>query len=101
MKLITSRPQDGMESSQTPAYISAKRFLALMEATGMISLGVLQAGILIALFEYGQAIYPAAWMSAGWCIRYGTMLGLNDFSDMTQLLGRVVSVIIDENWDET
>ena len=58
MKLITSRPQDNIESTQNPLYLSAKRFLALMEASGTISLIVLQAGLLIVWYEYGQAIYP-------------------------------------------
>jgi len=92
MKLIISRPQDGIESSQNPIYMSAKRFVALMEATGTSSLLVLQANILITWFEYGQAIYPAAWMSAGWCVRYGNMLGINGHGEAAQLLGRPVNL---------
>lgn len=88
MKLITSRPQDGIESSHNPIYISAKRFVTLMEASGTASLLVLQANLLVTWFEYGQAIYPAAWMSAGWCVRYANMLGINGHNDATQLLGR-------------
>jgi len=90
MKLITSRPQDGIESSQNPTYTSAKRFVALLETTGTVSLILLQANILVTLFEYGQAIYPAAWMSAGWCVRYGNLLGINGRSEAAQLLGRPV-----------
>ena len=91
MKLFISRPQDGIESSQNPIYVSAKRFIALMEATGTASLLMLQANILVAWFEYGQAIYPAAWMSAGWCTRYGNMLGINGNEHTTDLIGRPVS----------
>ncbi|KAL3422128.1 fungal specific transcription factor domain-containing protein [Phlyctema vagabunda] len=94
MKLIISRPQDGIESSQNPIYLSAKRFIALMEATGMVSLIVLQANLLVTLFEYGQAIYPAAWMSAGWCVRYGNLCGINGFKEAAQLLGRPVSILL-------
>lgn len=90
MHLITSRPQDGIESSQNPAYISAKRLISVMEASGMISLLVLQASLLVTFYEYGQSIYPAAWMSSGWCVRYGNMLGLHNF-DAGGLLGRCVS----------
>jgi hypothetical protein len=91
MKLITSRPQDGIECSQYSVYISSKRFLALMEATGAASLLVLQANLLITWYEYGQAIYPAAWMSAGWCVRYGNMLGINGHSEATaEVLPRLV-----------
>jgi hypothetical protein len=92
MKLITSRPQDGMGSSQNPLYISAKRFVALMEATGTASLLVLQSNLLVTWFEYGQAIYPAAWMSAGWCVRYGNMLGISGDERAVELLGRLVSL---------
>ncbi|TAQ83545.1 hypothetical protein B7494_g8129 [Chlorociboria aeruginascens] len=70
MKLVTSRPQDGIESSNVPGYSAVKRFISLIEAAGLASLLVLQANILVTLFEYGQAIYPAAWMSAGWTSRY-------------------------------
>ncbi|KAI9047674.1 hypothetical protein LZ554_008385 [Drepanopeziza brunnea f. sp. 'monogermtubi'] len=88
MKLIISRPQDGIECSHNPIYTSAKRFVALMEATGTTSLLVLQANLLVTWFEYGQAIYPAASMSAGWCIRYGNMLGINGNNEAAQLLGQ-------------
>jgi hypothetical protein len=91
MKLIISRPQDGIESSHSPAYMSARRFIALMEANGMASLIVLQAILLVTLYEYGQAIYPAAWMSAGTCVRYGNLLGINGHKEAAQLLGRPVS----------
>lgn len=90
MKLVISNPQDGIESSQNPVYASAKRFLALVEATGTVSLVVLQAALLIVWFEYGQAIYPAAWISAGWCVRYGTLLGINNHTEAAQMLGRAV-----------
>ncbi|KAH6711553.1 hypothetical protein BKA61DRAFT_611180 [Leptodontidium sp. MPI-SDFR-AT-0119] len=88
MKLITSTPPDGIEASQSPLYISAKRFIALLEATGSASLHVLQAGLLVTWYEYGQAIYPAAYMSAGWCVRYGNMLGINGNSEAAEILGR-------------
>jgi hypothetical protein len=91
MKLIISRPTDSIDGPQTSIYMSAKRFLSLMEAAGTVSLFVLQAGLLITWYEYGQAIYPAAWMSAGWCVRYGNLLGVNGHQKALELLGRPVS----------
>ena len=91
MKLIITRPLD-IETAHTPLYISAKRFIISMEVSGTISLFVLQAGLLISWYEYGQAIYPAAYMSAGWCVRYGNLLGINNHSESLQLLGKPVSV---------
>lgn len=91
MKLITSRPQDGVESSQSPIYISTKRFVTLLEMSGAATLLILQANLLVMWYEYGHAIYPAAWMTAGWCMRYGTLIGINGHSEAAQLLERVVS----------
>lgn len=54
MKLMTSRPQDAVYCLHNPIYTCAKRFLALMEATGAVSLIVLQAALLITWYEYGQ-----------------------------------------------
>jgi hypothetical protein len=90
MKLVSSRPQDGIESSQNPIYLSVKRFLALLEMSGAATLMILQANVLVFWYEYGQAIYPAAWMTAGWCVRYGNLLGISGQSEATQLLGRPV-----------
>ncbi|KAN0093658.1 hypothetical protein V8E51_016842 [Hyaloscypha variabilis] len=89
MKLIISRPHDGIQSSQHPVYVSAKRFITLLEASGAATLLMLQANILVAWYEYGQAIYPAAYMTAGWCVRYGNMLGINGNKHALDLLGRV------------
>lgn len=85
MKLIISRPQEGLDNWSNPVYSAAKRFLALMEASGMVSLMVLQAYVLVALYEIGQSIYPSAWMSVGACVRYGQILGIHD-EDAPQLL---------------
>jgi hypothetical protein len=94
MKLMITRPQEGLESAQHPIYTAAKRFLALMEASGMTSLLVLQAYILVSLYEIGQAIYPAAWMSVGACVRYGLLLGIHGHESAAPLLGRPVSLSI-------
>jgi hypothetical protein len=94
MKLTIARPQEGIESAHLPIYTAAKRFLALMEASGMTSLLVLQAYILIAIYEIGQAIYPAAWMSVGACVRYGLLLGIHGHESAAQLIGRPVRIII-------
>lgn len=91
MKLMITRPQDGVESCQNPVYTAAKRYLSLMDACGMTSILVLQAYVLIGAYEIGQAIYPAAWMTAGACVRYGQLLGINGHEEAPKLLGRAVS----------
>ncbi|CAI6088228.1 unnamed protein product [Clonostachys chloroleuca] len=37
---------------------------------------VLQASLLILLYEIGHGIYPSAFLSAGSCVRYGHAIGL-------------------------
>ncbi|KAH8888148.1 hypothetical protein GQ53DRAFT_872412 [Thozetella sp. PMI_491] len=79
MKLSCSTPtdRDQGEESSTAIYRSAKRFYSDVEASSVLSVRVLQAGILIAMYEIGHAIYPAAYLSVGACARYGLALGID------------------------
>lgn len=91
MKLITTTPSPGLASAaDMPLYGVSKRFMALLESAGTVSILYLQAMILIALYEYSHAIYPAAWMSSGNCVRYAAMLGLPSYSEATGILGPCV-----------
>jgi hypothetical protein len=58
-------------------YQLAKSFLASLEAAGCVSYLYLQALLLVALYEYSHAIYPAAWMTVGACARFVELLGLS------------------------
>lgn len=91
MKLIVTLPVEGMDSADNPVYRAAKRLLALLESGGCVSLLCLQGMILVALYEYGQGIYPAAWMSVAACARYAEMCGLPGFKESWAVLGAVVS----------
>ena len=74
MKLITSPAGE----DETPLiYYLSKKFLAMLEAGGMVSQLCLQAMLSVGLYEYSQAIYPAAWMTVGACARYVDLLGLS------------------------
>lgn len=77
MKLYcTTAVHDG--GSQKPAlYRTSKRYLSEIEAGGLMSLQVLQAAVFIALYEIGNAIYPAAYLTVGACARYGIALGFD------------------------
>lgn len=90
MKLMAPRPQDDPENIYNPIYAAAKRFISYLEASGTVSLMVLQAYILVALYELGHSIYPAAWMTVGSCARYGQVLGIHDSERAPQLLPLVV-----------
>ncbi|KAG8163774.1 hypothetical protein KVR01_007071 [Diaporthe batatas] len=88
MKLITTAPTPEMRSAaDSHLYAASKRFLAQLESAGTLSTLYLQAMILVALYEYGHSIYPAAWMTSGSCVRYAAMLGLPSYHESTTVLG--------------
>ncbi|KOS41574.1 hypothetical protein ACN38_g7561 [Penicillium nordicum] len=74
-KLITTFPPAGSRSPRTALYNSTKHFYLNLE--GCFSILVLQAGVLVALYELGHGIYPAAFLSIGTCARYAYALGIN------------------------
>ncbi|KAH2749611.1 hypothetical protein KXW10_005990 [Aspergillus fumigatus] len=74
-KLITTFPPAGAQSPRTPLYYAVRRFY--VEVEGAFSILVLQAGVLVALYELGHGIYPAAYLSIGACARYAHALGIN------------------------
>lgn len=96
MKLITSILPDGLASPRTPAYNAAKHLYLEMEASGMMSVQVLQAGLLLSLYELGHAIYPSAYLSIGACARYAYALGINKDAK-TQAIKVLTLVELEEN----
>jgi hypothetical protein len=75
MDLICWIPENN--DPRTPTYLVAKSFYLDLEIQGFVSFQILQAAILIALFEFGHAIYPSAAVSIEACVRYGCVLGIN------------------------
>lgn len=82
MKLSCTAPSDADQDggSRMALYRIAKRFYLEVEIAGVQSIYMLQAGILIAFYELGQAIYPAAYLTVGACARYGLALGIDKLS---------------------
>jgi hypothetical protein len=48
----------------------------MAECEGTIDLGLVQALILLALYEFGHGIYPGAYLTIGRAVRLATMIGL-------------------------
>lgn len=96
MKLVTTSTSIGHNNS---IYVLTKGFLADLERHGVMSLLCLQAMVLITLYEYSHAIYPAAWMTVGACARYIEILGISCAGRDMQWMGQVVSKNISINMD--
>ena len=73
MKLLSSRVTVG----RSRTYQVVRQLHTEIVLSGVMSLQVLQAGILIALYEMGHALYPNAYISIAQCARYGTALGVD------------------------
>ncbi|KAH8804461.1 hypothetical protein F5884DRAFT_796092 [Xylogone sp. PMI_703] len=68
----------GVTTPRTVLYRAVKELYFDIETSGVLSIQVLQSGILIALYEMGHAMYPACLLSIANCARYGTALGINE-----------------------
>lgn len=92
MKMITSAAGSPFGNR---LYRIVKGYLTVLEDSGFLTLGVLQAAILITLYEIGHGIYPAAYMSIGRCARLGHMMGLHGNSSISKSFKQPTS------WGET
>jgi hypothetical protein len=75
MDLICWIPEN--KDPRTLTYLAAKLFYLDLEIQGLVTFQILQAAILIAIFEFGHAIYASAAVSIEACVRYGCVLGIN------------------------
>ncbi|KAI1880165.1 hypothetical protein JX265_001786 [Neoarthrinium moseri] len=83
LELITTLPPSKPRNPQTALYHAAKHFYLTVEGSEVLSLPVLQAGVLLALYELGHGIFPAAYLSIGACARYAHALGINTNQNTT------------------
>jgi hypothetical protein len=76
MKLITWSPSPENPNPLSQTYLAARQFSDSIDMSVTLTLTALQSFILIALYEIGHAIYPAATLSVGACAEYAIALGL-------------------------
>lgn len=73
MKLCCAR----ITTPKTPLYQAVKQLYFDIEFSGILSVQVLQVTVLIAIYEVGHAIYPAAILTVGRAARYAASLGID------------------------
>jgi hypothetical protein len=88
MKLVTQFPPNDDESVQSPFYWMVKQFYSMVESSGLFSIQLIQASVLISVYEIGHGIYPAAYLTTGHSARLGTAMGLHDRKHSPQMLRR-------------
>lgn len=84
MKLAGGELLEGMPP-QTQLYQDVKSFYNYVEAQNGFSIQMMQAILLISLYEIGHSIYPAAYLSIGHAARLGHAMGLHD-RDVPQMV---------------
>lgn len=61
----------------TKQYLAIKSAFLGAEVAGAITVRLLQALLLLQLYEFGHGIYPCAYTTLGTCIRYLVVLGVD------------------------
>lgn len=95
MKLVQEVP-GGQRAESSELYVTAKRFNSELELKGLLTLRMVQAGLLLSVYELGHGIFPAAFTTISHCARQGVSLGLHNKS-ATQFLGGPRSWV---EWEE-
>ncbi|KAI9806570.1 MAG: hypothetical protein M1833_003757 [Piccolia ochrophora] len=88
MKLVIQYPDAQLDMSQIELYTAAKRFYLLVETAGIFTVQLLQASVLLTVYEIGHAIYPAAYLSIAHSARVGHALGIHDRKGVPQMLNQ-------------
>ena len=87
MKLACSEIPEDLPP-QTQLYQDVKSFYNYIESQNGFSIQMMQALLLIALYETGHSIYPAAYLSIGNASRLGYAMGLHKIRKAPQMLPR-------------
>lgn len=77
MRLVGERLPQALQNPQTSFYLSVKEYHFQVESAGLLSVQILQAGILLAVYEFGQALFPAAYITIGRCAKIGHAMGIH------------------------
>lgn len=85
------------QDAWTPAYYAAVRCLNDLQLAGTLTFEMLQGCILLAVYEYGHAIYPAAQVSASISLKYALSLGMGWNTPRTE--ARKMRIWFDEEED--
>ncbi|BCR89577.1 fungal specific transcription factor domain-containing protein [Aspergillus chevalieri] len=95
MKLVQEVTHE-QQTEPSELYVIAKQFSSELELKGILTLRMVQAGLLLSVYELGHGIFPAAFTTISYCARQGVALGLHNKS-APQFLGGPRSWV---EWEE-
>jgi hypothetical protein len=81
MHLVQQQPVTIVESMQSNLYLTAKSIVSLMEGAGYNDLDAIQCRVMLAFYELGHSIYPAALVSIAGCARLARAISLDKVVD--------------------
>lgn len=85
MKLVTTTPSYQQDAITSLLYQAVRDLSARVESACLISLELIQANILLSMYEMAHGIYPAGFLSIGRAARLCTIVGLHDRMRAPQL----------------
>lgn len=85
MKLVTEPISSEVSPRANGSYVKVLKTLLEVENSCLPCLQLLQSIILIAVYEIGQSIYPAAYLHVGHASRLCVMMGFHDRKNASQL----------------
>ncbi|KAH6892535.1 hypothetical protein B0T10DRAFT_295217 [Thelonectria olida] len=94
---LHTKPPNREEPPNVGVYRAAKASCSFAEMSNVFSVRLLQATLLIALYEIEHAIYPAAYLTVGHCARLGLAMGLHDRKRAPQMLNPPTTA---SDWEE-
>ncbi|KAF5583634.1 Zn(II)Cys6 transcriptional activator [Fusarium pseudocircinatum] len=83
--LISQSDEHIILPQSNPSYLKAKHGSFMAESGGTINVRLIQTLALVALYELGHRIYPAAYLTIGQAVRLAIMIGLHSPKDAKQL----------------
>lgn len=86
MRLIAERLPQASQNPQTSFYLSVKEFFFLIGSAGLLTIQLLQGGLLIALYELGHAIFPAAYLTIRRCTKIGQAINIHNTAGTPQMI---------------
>ncbi|KAH8678310.1 hypothetical protein BX600DRAFT_148377 [Xylariales sp. PMI_506] len=85
MKLVSNSPEDDDTQGKSALYLLFRHYYNILETSSIISLSLLQAVILLTLYELGQGIFPAAYLTVGRAARLCSLVGGAELRGATRL----------------